>query len=112
MLISQNKSVVVWGEKTIPTSCNKCVVNIADAVGAHSYLPSIYFHELGFAIASSHGSLPECSPWLVKPSLHGHDVHLILATRWRSSEYASDTGELPEFPPATNSPPSLVLSSG
>ena len=59
MVISQNKSVIVWGEETIPLSYNKCVVNIADAVGTHSYLLSIYFHELRFAIASSHYSLPE-----------------------------------------------------
>ena len=37
MLISQNKFVVVWGEETILPSYNKCVVNIADAVGGHSY---------------------------------------------------------------------------
>lgn len=71
--------------------------NIADAGGVHSYLLSVYhFHKLRFPITSSRYSLPEGIHWLLKPTLHGHAVHLILATRPRSDVHAIGTEELPD----------------
>lgn len=94
MQSSQSNSLVVGWHfklKSRPTGdnhitvLNKYMVNIADAMGAHPHLLSIYhFHELRFPIVSSCHSLPEDTLWLLEPNLQ---------------EDAVDTGELPKASP-------------